>query len=296
MAHILLVGAQGQVGQELQDTLTAIGNVVSMNRSQLDLTHTDSIRAVIRDVVPDIIVNAAAYTAVDAAETDVDLAKAVNAIAPTIMAEEAQKAKALLVHFSTDYVFDGQKNTPYTEDDPPNPLGVYGETKLLGEDGIRRMCDRHLILRTAWVYGAKGKGNFVKTMLRLGAEREDLRVVFDQVGTPTWARDIANTAAWLIPLERRGDARPGVYHVTNSGVTSWYDFAVSIFEEARQLGMPLTVNHVTPITTADYPMPAQRPMYSILSNQKISTVLGTTLPHWRHSLRDMLRELVRVTS
>ena len=173
----------------------------------------------------------------------------------------------------------------------PEPLGIYGQTKLMGEDGIRQSCDRHIIIRTAWVYGAQGKGNFVKTMLRVGAERDELRVVVDQVGSPTWAKDLADAAMALVERSQTSDDVLGLYHYANSGIISWYDFAVAIFEEAREMGFPLAVQRVVPITTEEYPLPAQRPAYSSLSNRRIADALGTTPPHWRTSLRKMLAEL-----
>ncbi|NEQ98559.1 MAG: dTDP-4-dehydrorhamnose reductase [Cyanothece sp. SIO2G6] len=295
MTRILLVGANGQLGQELRHTLASGNAVTAVGRAELDLSNTDAIRQLIQTTAPDVIVNAAAYTAVDKAETDEAMAKTVNAIAPTIMAEESQKLGATLVHVSTDYVFNGQKNTPYLETDTPDPLGVYGRTKLMGEDGIRQSCDRSIIIRTAWVYGVQGKGNFVKTMLRLGAEREELRVVVDQVGSPTWTQDLAGAIATLVQKVDMSDAAAegilGLYHYANSGITSWYDFAIAIFAEAEALGFPLAIKQVMPITTAEYPTPAQRPAYSSLSNRRIAEVIGEQPPHWRKSLQKMLAEL-----
>ncbi len=303
MKRILLTGMAGQLGQELQQTLAPLGVVTGVDRKTMDLAQPAMIRQVISEIKPDLIVNAAAYTAVDKAETETELANSINATAPTIMAEEAQRLGAALMHISTDYVFDGRKNTPYTEEDIPNPINVYGQSKLLGEEGIRQKGVseaapkelHHIILRTAWVYGTFGKGNFVKTMLRLGAEREELRVVVDQLGTPSWTGDLAGAIAQLgqlLSLER-AEKPPltGVYHFTNSGVASWYDFAVAIFEEAKQLGFPLKVQRIVPITTPEYPTPAKRPAYSVLSTKKISTILGTHPPHWRESLRQMLKQL-----
>jgi dTDP-4-dehydrorhamnose reductase len=232
------------------------------------------------------VINAAAYTAVDQAQKEPETARMINAIAPTILAQEVQKLKALLIHVSTDYVFDGSKNHPYTEDDLTNPLSIYGESKLAGEQGIKENCQSYLILRTAWVYGAYGKSNFVKTMLRLGSEREEVRVVTDQIGTPTWAFNIADAIAQLTSLR----PNTGIYHYTNSGVASWYDFAVAIFEEAKQL-VPLKIQRVIPITTSEYPTPAQRPTYSVLSYRKISSVLNTYPPHWREGLRQMIKSV-----
>lgn len=290
--RILLIGARGQVGQELQKTLPLQGTVEAVDRSHLDLTDVSRIRQVIREQTPDVIINAAAYTAVDKAEVEQTLANAINTVAPGVMAEEAQKLGAFLIHISTDYVFDGRKNTPYLEDDTPNPQGVYGESKLLGERQIQQTCERHAILRTAWVYGAKGKGNFVKTMLRLGADREELKVVMDQVGTPTWSFDIAQTIASMVGhANSEKPLQSGVYHFTNSGVASWYDFSIAIFEEARLIDIPLAIKSVMPITTAEYPLPASRPAYSVLSNQKLSATLNAVPEHWRHRLRKMLVEL-----
>jgi dTDP-4-dehydrorhamnose reductase len=307
MKHILLIGGAGQVGQELQKTLKSIAQVTCVCREELDLTESDQIRQLIQTVQPNVIVNAAAYTAVDKAESELDLAKTINAEAPTVMAEAAQQVGASLIHISTDYVFDGCKNTPYTELDPPNPIGAYGRSKLLGELGIQQVSDRHpsfryAILRTAWVYGSQGKGNFVKTMLRLGADREVIKVVADQVGTPTWAADIAQSIAVLAPhfgeswVEVEAIAPSGIYHFTNSGITSWYDFAVAIFEEAEALGFPLKVQQVMPITTLEYPTPTQRPAYSALACQKISAILQAPPQQWRQSLRQMLSELYSITS
>ncbi len=291
MIKILLIGAQGQVGIELQQTLSALGEVIALGRKTLDLSQPQQIRQQIETHQPQVIVNAAAYTAVDGAETEPEMAEAINTVAPSIMAEVASRLDATLVHLSTDYVFDGTQSRPYTEDDPTHPQSVYGHTKQQGEDAIRHACDRHLIVRTAWVYGVYGKSNFVKTMLRLGAERDEVRVVMDQVGSPTWARDIGGAIATLIAAANTSDPFPyGIYHFTNSGVASWYDFAVAIFEEAQHLWFPLKVQQVVPIATVDYPTPAQRPAYSVLSTDKITGVLGAHPPHWRTSLRAMLAE------
>ncbi|MFM7884922.1 MAG: dTDP-4-dehydrorhamnose reductase, partial [Microcystis panniformis] len=237
---------------------------------------------------PDYLVNAAAYTAVDKAETEPDLAYSINAIAPKIMAESAEKIQAKFLHISTDYVFDGRKNTPYLETDLTNPLGVYGQSKLRGEEEIKTVNSQAIILRTAWVYGSYGKSNFVKTMLRLGKEREELKVVVDQVGSPTWAKDIATAITHLLI---NVDNPPGIYNFTNSGVASWFDLTKAIFEEAKISGIPLKIQRVIPITTAEYPTPAVRPAYSVLSSQKISQQLGYIPPYWRDSLKAMLNQL-----
>lgn len=303
MTSILLIGADGQLGQELTRTLAPLGEIIGIGRQTLDLTQPDRIRQIISEIKPDLIVNAAAYTAVDKAQTEPELATSINAVAPTIMAEEQARSGGVLIHVSTDYVFDGRKNTPYTEEDTPNPLSVYGQSKLAGEEGIQKISQgmqsahqelRYIILRTAWVYGTYGKSNFVKTMLRLGAERDEIRVVADQIGTPTWACDIASSIAILgqkAHEQASSSSVTGIYNFTSSGVASWYDFAIAIFEEAKQLGFELKVQRVVPITTSEYPTPATRPAYSVLAGQKITAVLGSHPPHWRQGLRQMLVEL-----
>lgn len=288
MKKVLLIGAKGQVGQELQVTLPQLGEVISIGREELDLTNSEKISQLIREIHPDYLVNAAAYTAVDKAETEPDLAYSINAIAPKIMAESAEKIKAKFLHISTDYVFDGRKNTPYLETDLTNPLGVYGQSKLRGEEEIKTVNSQAIILRTAWVYGSYGKSNFVKTMLRLGKEREELKVVVDQVGSPTWSKDIATAITQLLI---NVDNPPGIYNFTNSGVASWFDLTKAIFEEAKISGIPLKIQRVIPITTAEYPTPAVRPAYSVLSGQKISQQLGYIPPYWRDSLKAMLNQL-----
>lgn len=289
MKRILVTGIGGQLGQELQTTLALMGELIGVGRDKLDLTQTSAIRQIINELKPDIIVNSAAYTAVDKAESEPELAEKINAIAPGIIAQECQKLGIPLIHISTDYVFDGSQSHPYRESDATNALSVYGKSKLEGEIAIQKTCDNYIILRTAWVYGMGGKGNFVKTMLRLGAEREELRVVADQIGSPTCTADFASAITQLIPLFTPEIA--GIYNYTNSGVASWYDFAVTIFEEAKQLGWDLKIQRTIPITTAEYPTPARRPAYSVLSCAKISAVLGTYPPHWRQGLRKMLAEL-----
>ncbi len=293
MKKILVTGIDGQLGQELQQTLTSIGEVIGLNREKLDLSQTNTIRQVINEIKPDVVVNSAAYTAVDKAESETELANAINGIAPGIIAEECQKLAIPLIHISTDYVFDGSQSQPYRETDPTNPINTYGKSKLAGEIAIQKACQNYIILRTAWVYGVGGKGNFVKTMLKLGKEREEVRVVADQVGSPTYTADLANTITQIIPLLKPEIA--GIYNYTNSGVTSWYDFAVAIFEEAKHLGWDLKIQRVIPITTPEYPTPAIRPAYSVLSCSKISGLIGNHPPHWRQGLRQMLGELYSKT-
>ena len=288
---ILLAGGSGQLAQELQPILLSSGEVIAVDRTRIDLSQPESIRQAMAEIQPDLVVNAAAYTAVDKAENEPELAHAVNGIAPGIFAEECAKLRATLIHFSTDYVFDGSRGSAYLETDITNPLGTYGKSKLAGEEAIRNAVNRHIIIRTAWVYGNGGKGNFVKTMLRLGKEREEIRVVADQIGSPTWTGDLAAAVSQIIP-----QIKPeifGTYQYTNSGVCSWYDFAIAIFEEAEKLGFTLKVQRVIPITTAEYPTPAKRPAFSVLSTVKISAILDTYPPHWRQGLRQMLAREVK---
>ncbi|MFB8797965.1 MAG: dTDP-4-dehydrorhamnose reductase [Microcoleus sp.] len=288
---ILLAGSGGQLAQELQPILLSSGELIAVDRTSLDLSKPESIRQAMAEIQPDLVVNAGAYTAVDKAEIEPELAQAVNGIAPGILAEECEKLRSTLIHISTDYVFDGSQGSPYLETDSTNPLGTYGKSKLMGEEAIRQAGNRHIIIRTAWVYGNGGKGNFVKTMLRLGKEREEIRVVADQVGSPTWTGDLAAAISQIIP--RIQPEIFGTYQYTNSGVCSWYDFAIAIFEEAEKLGFPLKVKRVVPITTSEYPTPAKRPAFSVLSSVKISALLGTHPPHWRQGLRQMLAREVQ---
>ena len=290
---ILLIGCNGQVGTELKKALQPYNNLIAVARPEVELVQPETIKNLIKQWEPQIIINAAAYTAVDKAENEPELANKINAVAPRVLAEEANKSQALLIHISTDYVFDGKNNRPYQENDLTNPLSIYGETKLAGEQAISSICSNYLILRTAWVYGSGGKSNFVKTMLRLGAQKSELKVVSDQIGSPTWATDIAQTIAMLITKDQ---PKSGIYHYTNSGVASWYDFAVAIFEEAKLLGFPLNIERVVPIPTSEYPTPATRPSYSVLDCTKISSLMESYPPHWRESLRKMLKEFRNVSS
>ncbi|MGD1913467.1 MAG: dTDP-4-dehydrorhamnose reductase [Rivularia sp. (in: cyanobacteria)] len=289
---ILLIGCNGQVGTQLQKTLQPYSNLKAVARPIIELAQPETLRDLIKKHHPEIIINAAAYTAVDKAQSEPELANTINATAPKVLAQEAEKLGALLIHISTDYVFDGKASCPYRENHPTNPLSIYGETKLAGEEAIRSNCGNHIILRTAWVYGVGGKSNFVKTMLRLGTQKPELKVVADQIGSPTRAQDIAQTIATLT----QNPQISGTYHYTNSGVASWYDFAVAIFEEAKQLGFPLEIQRVIPITTSEYPTAATRPSYSVLNCAKISTIIESYPPHWRQSLREMLQELKQVVN
>jgi dTDP-4-dehydrorhamnose reductase len=302
--RILLTGKNGQVGEDLHRTLPRVGEVVAFDRRQLDLSKPADVRRTIQEVRPHLIVNAAAYTAVDQAESDESMATAVNADAPALMAMEAKKLGAALVHYSTDYVFDGLKNSPYQEDDCPNPVSVYGKTKLAGEQAILETGVPHFIFRTSWVYATRGR-NFLLTILRLASQREELRVVRDQIGSPTWSREIAR--ATTLVLERLFSGREGevtldgvsgIYHMSASGTTSWYEFATAILEEALQAppnlqwfaaatnGRPLAAHHILPITTSEYPTPARRPPYSVLSNSRLTGAFGVQLLNWRAALRE----------
>jgi dTDP-4-dehydrorhamnose reductase len=280
---ILLIGRNGQIGGALRQLLAPLGAVVAPDRARLDLASPDSIRRAVRETAPAMIVNAAAYTAVDKAEDEPDLARAINGTAPGILAEEAKRLAAPLVHYSTDYVFDGTSTRPYTEADAVNPLGVYGRTKLAGEEAIAAVGPVHLILRTSWLYSMHGN-NFLLTMRRLAAGREELRVVADQHGAPTWARWVAEATAAI--LEDRGDLadRSGLYHLTAGGETSWHGFAEAIVESMRASGEPVSVTRVTPITTADYPTPAARPVYSVLDCTKAAATFGISITDWRDQM------------
>ncbi len=295
MSKILLTGKNGQVGWELQRYLSSLGHIIAPDSQEMNLADPDAIRQTIRKNQPDIIVNPAAYTAVDKAESDSEMAMAVNGIAPGILAEEALRAGAILVHYSTDYVFDGTKPAPYSEEDMPNPQSVYGRTKLAGEQTIRATGCKHLILRTSWVYGVHG-GNFVKTVLRLAKERNELRIVADQFGAPTWARDLAQaTASALGSWQDRNwdDSLSGLYHLTAGGRTNWHHYAEEIVHLARGYDADLAAKQldIRPLTTNEYPVPAKRPANSILANDKIAQAFGIQLPAWQDSLAVCMQEL-----
>ncbi len=284
---ILLLGKNGQVGWELERTLAPLGKVIAMGRKELDLADFAKIRETVRETKPNLIVNAAAYTAVDRAEEEQELAMAINGTAPGILAEEAKRVNAGLIHYSTDYVFDGTKTTPYTEEDEPNPINVYGKTKLAGERAIKQVGVPHLIFRTSWVYGLRGS-NFLMTILRLAQEREELRVVDDQVGAPTWSRMIAEATAQILAqgvtqLHPFITNNSGIYHLTASGSTSWHGFAKAILElnpgRSKQLAKV-----IEPIATSEYPALARRPGYSVLSNAKQNHIFRIRLPEWDYIL------------
>ncbi len=288
---ILVTGVNGQVGFELLRSLQGLGRMVACDRSMLDLSDLDRVRSVVRELKPSIIVNPAAYTAVDKAETDVDAARRLNAEVPRAFAEEAARLGAALVHYSTDYVFDGTKEGAYVETDATNPQNVYGLTKLEGEQAIAATGCAHLILRTSWVYGRRGK-NFLLTMLKLGSERPELRVVADQVGAPTWSKTIATATAHIVAQALAADdadwwaQRSGVYHFTSAGATSWHGFAEAIFAQAMGEHAP----KVLPIPASDYPVPAKRPSNSRLSHDKLTEAFGLRLPDWADALKLCLSE------
>jgi dTDP-4-dehydrorhamnose reductase len=292
---IALIGYHGQVARELQRSLALLGNVVTLARAtadrHIDLANPDSLRAAFNNWSPDIIINAAAYTAVDKAETDESIAMAINGIAPGILAEIAKQKNALLVHYSTDYVFDGKKSTAYTETDPPAPLNVYGKTKLAGEQAVSAMAKQHFILRTSWVYGLRGS-NFLKTILRVSAEREELKIVDDQIGAPTWSRMLALATTMLVTkyLDDREEvgAKSGLYHLSAGGQTSWYGFSKEILQRCHRLDRL----SLKAIPTEEYPLPATRPKYSVLANTKLESALGIFMPPWQQALALCMQELV----
>jgi dTDP-4-dehydrorhamnose reductase len=316
--RILLTGKNGQVGSELARLLPSLGECTAVGRSELDLAKPNDIRRIITESHPNLVINAAAYTAVDLAEREEPLARVINADAPALIAEEAKRAGAALIHYSTDYVFDGSKRTPYLEDDPPNPLSAYGRTKLAGEEAIRASRVPHLILRTAWVYATSGR-NFLRTVLRLASTREELRIVNDQFGAPTWAHAIAEATARLLPRSDRSEgsgrsvarleAVTGTYHLTAAGETTWYDFATAILDAVKDESAdtrsprslldaawlrsatearPIIAKRIVPIPTCDYPTPARRPAYSVLSNTRFAAAFGFSLPDWGSQLADAL--------
>jgi len=278
--RILLTGRQGQVGWELERALAPLGELVATERASLELADADAIRRVVRQAKPDLIVNAAAYTAVDRAESEPELAMRINGAAPGILAEEAKRLGALLLHYSTDYVFDGAKGAPYLESDAPNPLNHYGRSKLAGERAIVASGARHLILRTSWVYGLRGK-NFLLTILARARSGAPLRVVDDQHGTPNWCREIAAATAQIVA--RHADAQ-GVYHMSAAGETIWHGFACAILQEA---GIGTVVQSVT---TAEFSAAVARPRYSVLDSAKLAREFGIVLPDWRESLHRGMAE------
>jgi len=293
---ILLTGKNGQVGFELQRALAPLGEVIAVDHLECDLADPAAIRRLIADVAPQVIVNPAAYTAVDKAESESELAHAINATAPGIFGQEAARLGALVVHYSTDYVFDGTKQGAYTEDDMPNPQSVYGKTKLLGEQALLASGADSLIFRTSWVFGAHG-GNFAKTMLRLAAERDALKIVADQFGAPTSASLLADVTAQAIgryQREGRASFPFGLYHLVAGGLTTWHAYAQAVVRAAELAGKPLKVNaeDIAPIATTDYPLPAPRPANSHLDTRRLQAAFGLRLPDWQSGLDHVLQQIL----
>lgn len=297
---ILLFGKNGQVGWELQRSLAPLGELVVLasDSQELcgDLTDLAGIAQTVRTVAPDVIVNAAAHTAVDRAESEPELARALNALAPGVLAQEAQRNGAWLVHYSTDYVFDGSGDTPWQETDPTGPLNIYGQTKLEGEAAIRAAGCQHLIFRTSWVYAARG-GNFAKTMLRLARERDHLAVIIDQIGAPTGADLLADITAHALRTAMQRPELSGLYHLAAGGQTSWYDYARFVIDHARQAGIDIKVTPeaIHPVPTSAFPTAARRPLNSHLNTQKLQTTFGLRLPPWQDGITRMLIETLEKT-
>lgn len=294
---ILLFGKGGQVGWELQRSLAPLGKVIALDAGSRDFcgdfTDLSGLAAAVDAVRPNVIVNAAAHTAVDRAESEPELARTINALAPGVLAEAAQRVGALLVHYSTDYVFDGSGERPWREDDTPAPLSVYGKTKCEGEQLVMQRCARYLVFRTSWVYAARG-GNFAKTMLRLARERDRLTVIHDQVGAPTGAELLADVSAHAIRCVLQHPEKAGFYHVAASGETSWHGYAQFVVEQALQAGATLkaTVDTIDAVLTAAFPTAAQRPHNSRLDTAKLQSTFGLTLPDWRQGVARMLSEIL----
>ncbi len=291
---ILLFGKNGQVGWELNRSLRPLGEVIAFGREQVDFTVLESLRKTVQEIKPDIIVNAVAYTAVDHAEKEEDLAMKINGIAPGVLADEALKINALLIHYSTDYVFDGRKKGPYIETDKPNPINTYGRTKLAGEIAVQSSGCDYLIFRTSWVYASRAS-NFMLTMLELAQEREELSIVVDQIGVPTSARLIADTTIlciqWAVKAKLAGVFSSDLYHLTNAGHTSWYGFTEEIIKIANGLNFDLVVKNIKAISATSYPTPAVRPMNSRLELTKLENNFDLLMPNWKISLGFCIGEI-----
>lgn len=295
--NILLTGKNGQLGFELQRALAPLGRIVAVDREECDLAESEAIRSLVRSVRPDLIINPAAYTAVDRAESEPELAAALNATAPAVLGEEARRIGAWIIHYSTDYVFDGSSARPYRETDAPNPLNVYGRTKRDGDLALRQCCPHHLIFRTSWVVGAHGN-NFAKTMLRLAAERDRLSIVADQFGAPTSAALLADVTAQIVGRVLRAGLSGfpfGLYNLSAGGVTTWHAYARFVVEQALEAGTPLTIqpSRIRAITTAEYPLPARRPANSQLDTTLFRSTFGLTLPDWQQGLHHILQQILR---
>lgn len=294
LGRILIVGSAGQLGRELQRSLAGAGELLCWDRAELDLAVEEQVREMVRSTEPDLILNASAYTAVDRAESEPDIAYAVNAQAPRVLAEEAIRRNILLVHYSTDYVFDGSKKDPWVETDQPNPLNVYGASKAAGEQAIRSVGGKYLIFRTSWVYGPHGN-NFLLSMLRLGRERSQLSIVDDQIGAPTSSIELADATRAIVKGVAAGEyGAPhqwaGLYHMTCAGSTTWFGFARAIFDHTYVV-LSGASPQVKPISTAEYPSPAKRPRNSVLSNQKLGNVFRVQLPPWESALQSVIEAL-----
>jgi dTDP-4-dehydrorhamnose reductase len=288
---ILLTGKTGQVGWELQRTLAPLGRLIALGRGEMDHANPDSIRSTIRDTRPDIIVNAAGYATVDKAETESGLVMRVNAVAPGVIAEEAKRIGTPLIHYSTDFVYDGLLDRPYAEDDAPNPVNVYGKSKLAGERAIQAVGGTHLILRTSWVYSGRGV-NFVLAILRLAREKPVLSVVSDQVGSPSWARALAESTADLLRNRHILESHAGIYHLSAAGKASRFEFATAIIRIMKEIsGIPDGWASVIPITSDQYPLPAKRPRSPVTSKDKCKRVFGVEMADWETQLASFLREL-----
>jgi dTDP-4-dehydrorhamnose reductase len=298
---ILLFGKGGQVGWELQRSLAPLGDLVALDADSQnlcgDFTNPEGLAQTVRAVAPDIIVNAAAHTAVDQAESEPELARTINALAPGVLAQEAKRSGAWLIHYATDYVFDGSGDKPWLETDPTGPLSVYGKTKLEGEEAIRATGCQHLIFRTSWVYAARG-GNFAKTMLRLAQERDFLSVINDQIGAPTGADLVADISAHAIRTALRNPDVGGLYHLVAGGETSWHGYASFVIDFARQAGIEIKVTPeaIQPVPTSAFPLPAPRPKNSRLDTQKLKNTFGLNLPHWQRGVARMLTEILEKKS
>lgn len=283
MKTILIFGKHGQVGWELQRSLAHLGQIIVKDSAEANFGHPESLRQIVRECHPHVIVNAAAYTAVDKAEIEKDLAFAINGTAPRVLAEEASRLKALFVHFSTDYVFDGNASKPYLEEDTVNPINVYGESKLQGEQLVQAVGENYIILRTSWVYGLRGQ-NFLLKMLELAESRPLLKIVNDQIGAPTWSRMIAYATASIILESLDKNKKSGIYHLTSGGETTRYDFAKKIFSVQKTINPNFKVPELEGISSGAYPLPAARPLYSVLCNDKIENEFHIRLPHWEQGL------------
>jgi dTDP-4-dehydrorhamnose reductase len=292
MQRILVPGRNGQVGWELQGALAPLGTVIALGRDEMDLANPDSIRRAIRDAQPDAIVNAAAYNNVDRAEAEPDLAMKVNGIAPGIMAEEAKRLGAILIHYSTDYVFDGELDRPYIEDDAPNPVNAYGRSKLAGEQAIAAIGGQYLILRSSWVYSARGS-NFVLTVLRLARERPELSMVDDQSGSPTWARALAEATREILRQRELIRGRSSVYHLAAGGHASRFELANAIIGIMQDSAAAGGWAKLRAIATREYPLPAQRPPHPVMGKDKVKRVFGLEMSHWKDALRSCLQEISR---